>query len=59
MSVHRAVLSVFLLAVSSVSLWGQPSAGLVVVTVQDPSGAAIAGASVTITDETTSVAATQ
>ncbi|MBI3682755.1 MAG: carboxypeptidase regulatory-like domain-containing protein [Acidobacteria bacterium] len=41
------------------SLWGQPSAGLVVVTVQDPSGAAIAGASVTITDETTSVAATQ
>ncbi|MBS1829309.1 MAG: TonB-dependent receptor [Acidobacteria bacterium] len=37
----------------------QTSAGLVVVSVQDPSGAAISGASITLTDEATSTITTQ
>src|SRR5438876_9274416 len=41
--------------VFSTTLSAQTSAGLVVVNVQDPSGAAVSGATVTITDETTSV----
>jgi len=43
----------------SAGLSAQTSAGLVVVNVQDPSGAAVSGAAVTITDETTSVVTRQ
>ncbi|MEX2264626.1 MAG: TonB-dependent receptor [Bryobacteraceae bacterium] len=48
-----------MLSISVPNLPSQTSTGLVVVNIQDPSGAAIAAAAVTITDEATGVAASQ
>ncbi len=59
MKFNRTVTFCVLLITTLALLEAQTSAGLVVVTVQDPSGAAVSSATVTIADEATSVAATQ
>jgi len=59
MRLRQAFAGLMLFAASVAALFAQTSTGLVVVSVQDPSGAAVAGASVTITEEATSVVITQ
>jgi hypothetical protein len=48
-----------LLALIAMTAFGQGSSGLVVVSVQDPSGAAISGAGITLTEQATSASVTQ